>query len=147
MSSGTKCGRIGCEARTEGAVTGRVRSLSSRSWHRLFAGQEIPLQGLTSAEALVLCTHTGASELLAHHEWGGSSFPSGKAFSASRKMRRNDRSRNNRGTAFAYHERLPFAKLGWVETGGTHQSGPGTEGVRLRQSRHHCGRDRGSLRE
>ena len=26
---------------------------------------------------------------------------------------------------------------------GTHQSGPGTEGVRLRQSRHHCGRDRG----
>ena len=61
-------------------------------------------------------------------------------------MRRNDRSsRDNRGTAFAYHERLPSTKLGWVETGGTHQSRPGTEGVRLRQSRHHCGRDRGGL--
>ena len=46
---------------------------------------EIPLQGLTSAVALVLHIHTGASELLAHDEWGGSSFPSGKAFSASRK--------------------------------------------------------------
>ena len=59
-------------------------------------------------------------------------------------MGRNDRSRDNRGTAFAYHERLLSAKLGGVETGGTHQSGPDTEGVRLRQSRHHRGRDRGS---
>ena len=37
------------------------------------------------------------------------------------KMGRNDRSRDNRGTAFAYHERLPSAKLGCVETGATHQ--------------------------
>ena len=55
----------------------------------------------------------------------------------------NDRSTDNHGKAFAYHEGLPSAKLGWVETGGTHQFGPGTEGVRLRQCRHHCGRDRG----
>ena len=53
------------------------------------------------------------------------------------KMGRNDRSRDNCGTVFAYHERLPSANLGWVETGGTHQSGPGTEGVRLRQNRHY----------
>ena len=32
---------------------------------------EIPLQGLVSAVALVLCIHTGVSELLAHDEWGG----------------------------------------------------------------------------
>ena len=87
MSSGTKCGRIGCEVRTEGVVTGRVRSLSSRSgqalcWPRI---AEIPLQELTSAVALVLCIRTEVSELLAHDEWRGSSFPSGKAFSASRK--------------------------------------------------------------
>ena len=44
---------------------------------------EIPLQGLTSAVALVLCIHTGVSELLGHDEWG-SCFASGKAFSASR---------------------------------------------------------------
>ena len=44
---------------------------------------EILLQGLVSAVALVLCTHTGVSELLAHDEWGGSSFLFRKAFSAS----------------------------------------------------------------
>ena len=32
---------------------------------------EIPLQGLVPAVALVLCIHTGVSELLAHDEWGG----------------------------------------------------------------------------
>ena len=148
MSSGTKCGRIGCEARTEGVVTGRVRSLSSRSkqalcWPRI---AEIPLQGLTSAVALVLCIHTGVSELLAHDEWGVF-FPLRKGIFCVQKMGRNDRSRDNRGTSFAYHERLPSVKLGWVETGGTHQSGPGTKGVHLRQSRHHCGRDRGGLCE
>ena len=36
---------------------------------------EIPLQGLVSAVALVLCIHTGVSELLAHDEWGGVFFP------------------------------------------------------------------------
>ena len=150
MSSGTKCGRIGCEVRTEGVVTGRVRSLSSRSgqalcWSRIIA--EIPLRGLTSAVALVLCIHTGVSELLAHDEWGGVFLPLRKGIFCVQKMRRNDRSRDDRGTAFAYHERLPSAKLGWVETGGTHQSRPGTKGVRLRQSRHHCGRDKGGLCE
>ena len=33
----------------------------------------------------MLCTRDGVSELLAYDEWGGSSFPSGKAFSASRE--------------------------------------------------------------
>ena len=146
MSSRTKCGRIGCEVRTEGVVTGRVRSLSSRSgqalcWPRI---TEPPLQGLTSAVALLVYIHTGVSELLAHDEWGVF-FPLRKGIFCVQKMGQNDRSRdNNRGTAFAYHERLLSAKLGWVVTGGTHQSGPGTEGVRLHQSRHHRGRDRGS---
>ena len=58
-------------------------------------------------------------------------FPLRRGIFCIQKMGRNDRSRDNRGTAFAYHERLPSAKLGCVETGGTHQSGPGTEGVRL----------------
>ena len=40
-------------------------------WPRI---AEIPLQGLTSAVALVLCIHTGVSELFADDEWGGSSF-------------------------------------------------------------------------
>ena len=49
-------------------------------WPRI---AEILLQGLVSAVALVLCIHTGVSELLAHDEWGGSSFLFRKAFSAS----------------------------------------------------------------
>ena len=49
-------------------------------------------------------------------------FPLSKGILCVQKMGRNDRGRDNRGTAFAYHERLPSAKLGWVETGGTHQS-------------------------
>ena len=67
--------------------TGRVRLLSSQSgqassWPRI---AKAPLQGLKSAVAVVLCTRAGVSELLAHHEWGGSSFPSKKAFSSSRE--------------------------------------------------------------
>ena len=128
-------------------MTGRIRYLSSRSgqalcWPRI---AEILLQGLTSAVALVLCIHTGVSELLAHDEWVF--FPLRKGTIFLQKMGWNDRSRDNRGTAFAYHERLLSAKLGWVETGGAHQSEPSTEGVRLHQSRYHCGRDRGGLRE
>ena len=46
---------------------------------------EVPLQGLKSAEVFVLCIRARVSELLAHDEWGRSSFPSEKAFSASRK--------------------------------------------------------------
>ena len=53
---------------------------------------------------------------------GGVFFPLRKGIFCVQKMGRNDRSMDNRGTAFAYHERLPSAKLGWVETGGTHQS-------------------------
>ena len=51
-------------------------------WPRI---AEIPLQGLTSAVALILCIYTAVSELLAHDESGRSSFSSEKAFSVSRK--------------------------------------------------------------
>ena len=53
---------------------------------------------------------------------GGGFFPLRKDILCVQKMRRNDHSRDNRGTAFTYHERLPSVKLGRVETGGTHQS-------------------------
>ena len=143
MSSGTKCGHVGCKVLTEGVVTGRVRLLSSRSGQALYLLRiaEIPLQGLTSAVALVLCIHVSLSCLVTMN--GGVFFPPRKGVLCVQKMGRNGRSRDNRGTAFAYYERLPSAKLGWVKTRGTHQSGPGPEGARLRQSRHHCGRDRG----
>ena len=52
---------------------------------------------------------------------GGVFFPLKKGILCVQRMGRNDRSRAS-GRAFAYHERLPSAKLGWVETGGTHQS-------------------------
>ena len=122
MSSGTKYGRIGCEVRTEGVVTGRIRSLSSRSGQALCCPRiaEIPLQGFTSAVALVLCIHTGVYELLSPVMNEGVFFLLRKCILCVQKMRRNDRSRDHRGTAFAYHERLPSAKQGWVETGGTH---------------------------
>ena len=55
-------------------------SAQALCWPRI---AEIPLQGLVSAVALVLCIHTEVSELLAHDEWGGSSFLFRKAFSAS----------------------------------------------------------------
>ena len=97
--------------------------ISSRSGQALCCPRiaEIPLQGLASAVALVLCIHTGVSELLGRDEWGVF-FSFRKGILCVQKMGRNNRSRDNRGTAFAYHERLPSAKLGWVETGGTHQS-------------------------
>ena len=65
MSSGTKCGHIGCEVRTEGIIAIWAEAFC---WPRI---AEIPLQGLTSAVALILCIHTGVSGLLAHDEWGG----------------------------------------------------------------------------
>ena len=46
-------------------------------WPRI---AEIPLQGLTSAVALVSCIHTGVSELLAHDEWGGLLSPQERHF-------------------------------------------------------------------
>ena len=68
-------------------MIGRVRSLSSLSGQAscLPRTAEILLQGLKSAEAFVFCIRAGVSEQLAHGEWGGSSFPSEKAFSASRE--------------------------------------------------------------
>ena len=68
-------------------MASRIRSLSSLSgqssrWPRI---AEIPLQRLKSAEAFLFCTRAGVSGLLAHYKWGGSSFPSEKAFSASRE--------------------------------------------------------------
>ena len=44
-------------------------------------------------------------------------FPLRKGIFCVQKMGRNGRGRDNYDTAFAYHERLPSAKLGWVETG------------------------------
>ena len=68
-------------------MTGRVRSLSSRSgqapcWPRI---AEVSLQGLNSAGAFVSGTRAEVSERLAHDQWVGSSFPSEEAFSRSRK--------------------------------------------------------------
>ena len=37
------------------------------------------------AVTLILCIHTGVSELLDHDDWGGESFPSRRAFSSSRE--------------------------------------------------------------
>ena len=127
-----KIGRILWEGGTEGVVIGRVRSLSSPSgqalcWPRI---AEIPLQDLTSAVVLVSCIHTGVSELLVHDKWGGFSLPSREAFSTSRGWDGMTAAGAIAVRPFAYHERLPSAKLGQVETGGTHQSEPGTEGVR-----------------
>ena len=130
-------------------LTGRIRSLLSRSrqalcWPRI---AEIVSQGLTSAVLLVFCIHTGVSEPLTHGERGGSSFPPGKAFSVSKEWGKMTSAGTIAVRPFAYHERLPSANLRWVDTGGTHQSRPGTDGVRLRQGQHHRGRDGGGVRE
>ena len=85
-------------------MTDRVRSLSSRSgqalcWLRI---AEIPLQGLTSAVALVLCIHRSLSCLVMMN--GEIFSPPRKGILCVQKMGRNNRSRDNRGTAFTYHE-------------------------------------------
>ena len=100
MSSGTKCWRIDCEVRTEGMVTGRVRSLFLRSgqapcWPRI---AEVSLQGLKSPEVIVLCTRAGVSELLAHDEWR-LFFSLRQGILCVQRTGRNDRGRDNRGTA------------------------------------------------
>ena len=68
-------------------MTGRVRSLSSRSGqapcHPRIA--EVPSQGLNSAGVFVSGTRAGVPERPVYDEWVGSSFPSERAFSASRK--------------------------------------------------------------
>ena len=74
MSSGTKCGHIGSEVRTEGGGDTPRPFIMIAIWAQALCWPriaEIPLQGLVSAVALVLCIHTGVSELLAHDEWGG----------------------------------------------------------------------------
>ena len=117
-------------------MTGRVRSLSSRSgqapcWPRI---AEVPLQGLKTAGAFVLGTCAGVSERLAHDGWGRSSFPSEKAFSSSRKW-------CGMTTAEAVAVRPCVARMTdvcWVIVGrdwGTHQSRPGTGLMRLSLAR------------
>ena len=72
--------------RNGGVVTGRVRSVSSRSGQAFCwpSVAEVPLQALKSAVVLVLCLCAGGSEQLAHDEWKGSSFLFRKAFPASK---------------------------------------------------------------
>ena len=48
---------------------------------------------------------------------GGVFFPPMKGVLCVHEMERDGRSRGNRGTAFAYHERLPSAKLGGSRLG------------------------------
>ena len=118
-----ECWQLDCEVQTEGVVTDRVRSLSSRSgqapcWPRI---AEVPLQGLKSAGAFVLCPRAGVSERLAHDEWGVSSFPSGKGIFCVQKMVRNDRCRSNRGTAL--HSTNDYCLRGKCRSGlGAHAS-------------------------
>ena len=76
-----------------------------------------------------------------------SSFPSGKVISACRERGGMTAAGTIAVRHFEYHERLASANQEWVETGGTRQSGPGTERVRLCQNRHHRGHDRGGVRE
>ena len=137
MSSGTKCCRIGCEVGTEGVVTGRVRSLSSRcgqaSCLSRIAG--VPLQGLKSAAAFVLCKCAGVSGLLVHDEWRGSSFHSEKAFSAPRGW-------SGMTATGAVAVQLCVTRTTAV-TGGTHQSEQATEGVFLSYGRDCYDRGRG----
>ena len=86
MSSGTKYGRLGCEARTEGVVTGRVRLLH-RDLGRLCAGREsrkYHYKGSRQQYHWYYASILGSLSCLPMMN-GRSSFPSGKAFSASRK--------------------------------------------------------------
>ena len=97
--------------------------------------------------------HVNRSIGIMHPSWdlclpmmnGGSAFLSGKVFSTFRKRGGIIAEGTIAVRLLRITNDFPSAKLGWVETGGTHQFGPGTEGVRLRQSGHHCGRDRGVL--
>ena len=70
-------GRKSSEQGTEGVVTGRVRSESSRTGQALgwpgLAG--VPFQELNSASVLVLCNGAGGSDPLAHDECGGGLLP------------------------------------------------------------------------
>ena len=79
-------------------MTGRVRSLSSRSGQASCLSRiaGVPLQGFTSAVAFVLYTCAGVSELLA--PWGVS-FSLRKGILCVQRMERDDRCRGNRGTA------------------------------------------------
>ena len=80
-----------------------------------------------AAEAFLFCARAGVSGLLAHDEWGGSSFPSEKAFSASR-----ERGGMTATGAVAVRPCVTRTTVvcgvnvgrGW----GAHQSGPDTEG-------------------
>ena len=98
MGRGVNSWRIGREVRTEGVVTGRVRSLSSRSgqtphWPRI---SEVPLQAYRQVHlcyALVLGSLSGLPVMS-----GGVFVSPRKGIFCVRKMMRNDRRRSNRGT-------------------------------------------------
>ena len=73
------------------------RSGQTSCWPRI---AEVPLQGLKSAGAFVLCTRAEVSERLAHDEWGGVFLFLRKGIFCVQKMVRNDRCRrSNRCTA------------------------------------------------
>ena len=118
-------------------MTDRVRSISSRSGQSLrwpsVAG--VPLRAPKSAVALVLCIGAGGSEHLAHDEWGGllpclgrhSLRPENGA-----ELPRQFQSRHNivcdlRLSAVRPGSQVPV----FGEVGDTHQSGLGTEDLRL----------------
>ena len=109
-------------------MTGRVRSVSSRSEQTLCwpSVAEVPSQALKSAVALVLCICAGGSEQVAHDGWHSLRPENGA------ELPRQFQSRHN----LVCDQRLSTAKPGsqgpvFVGIGGTHQSGLGTEGVRL----------------
>ena len=82
MSSRTNCWRIDCEVGTSGVVTGRVRSLSSRSgqtpcWPRI---AEVPVQRLKSAGSFVYALMPGFLSGLHMMSEGGSLFPQKRQF-------------------------------------------------------------------
>ena len=95
----------------------------------------------TAQIALVICIGAGGSEQLAHDEWGRSSSLFRKAFSASRQwcgitatgQSRHDLVCDRRLSAARPESQGPV----FDEIGGTHQSGLGTESVRLLWSLHH----------
>ena len=129
--------------RNGGVVTGRVRSVSSRSGQALCwpSVADVPLQALKSAAALVLCLCAGGSKQLAHDEWGGLLSCLKRHFlrpENGAELPRQFQPRHN----LVCDQRLSTVEPGsqdpvFVEIGGTRQSGLGTEGVRLLWSRHH----------
>ena len=104
--------------------------------------RESTVASAKSAVALVLCISAGGSEQLAHDGWGGGLLSCLERHSLrsenGAELPRQFQSRHN----LVSDQRLSTAEPGsqgpvFVGIGGTHQSGLGTEGVRLLWSRHH----------